>query len=106
MSSKEKNSTKLYKLNAKLTLVILVLVFAFFTSQILVTSRVGTKSTEIDIIRSEKDTLRLENEILKSKIDEAKSIQNFQDIQKKLDLSEKTVQLLNPQEPDNLALSQ
>ncbi len=94
----EKQTYIFLNINKRLWTLIFVLIATFFVAQIFITSQVGTKSAEIDAIRTERDELRLENEILSSQIDEAKSIENIKKASEKFGLSEITVQIL-----DNLA---
>lgn len=93
------------KVNKKLILANIALVTLFFISQILVMSILGTKTQEIDIIRSEKEELRLENEILTSEIDKAKSVTSSQEVKDRYGLVEKNVTFLDVNEFDDLALN-
>lgn len=75
----------------------LIMLISFFVIQILVTATLGTKSQEIDSIRTEKDKLRQQNNILTSQINEAKTIASTKEIQEKYNLQEKGVNFLeNP----------
>ncbi len=89
------NKLDINKINARLFLVVCLIGFGFFGVQILITSQVGTKSTEIEIIRKEKDQLRLENEIIKSKINEARSLTNSKEVIEKYQLQEKPIYSLD-----------
>lgn len=83
--------------NSMLLRACLVLLVAFFIIQMLVTATLGTKSQEIDAIRAEKDKLRLQNDIVTSQINEAKTIAATKEVQEKYNLHEKGVNFLeNP----------
>lgn len=77
----------------------LVMFAIFFLVQVYYTSKVGTKSAEIEQIRIEKDRLRLENEILNSKISEAMSLTKIEEKVKAMGLTQKFAQEL--EEPTN-----
>lgn len=94
------------KINKKLLTINIVLVIAFFGSQILVTSILGTKTQEIDEIRQSKDDLRLQNEILTAQIDKSKTINASQELVDRLKLSTKGVTFLNDNTSDDLAYDQ
>lgn len=94
----EKTSFK--RINKKLILVNAGLIVLFFVSQILVTSILGTKTQEIDVIRNEKENLRLQNEILTSEIDKLKSVASSEEIKDKYNLVEKNVTFLEGEDND------
>ncbi len=89
MKTKKKPIFK--SLNNKLGVLVAVMLVLFFVIQIYATSLIGTKSSEIEQIRIQRDQLRLENEILNSKIDNLKSVANIEEIAKKFNLNPKTV---------------
>lgn len=106
MGKKQEKKKQIFRnLNRKLIVAVLLLIMAFFFSQIYITSLVGTKSGEIESIRIEKDKLRLENEILQSEIDEYKSITNIKKVAERYGLVEKNIQELVQASDDNLAIS-
>ena len=87
------------KINNRMRIAFLVMFAIFFLVQVYYTSKVGTKSAEIEQIRIEKDQLRLENEILNSKISEAMSITKIEEKVKAMGLTQKIAEEL--QEPTN-----
>ena len=87
----DKQKTIFVSLNKKLFALILLCLTAFFFIQIYITSLVGTKSAEVEAVRIEKDQIRLENEILKSRIDENKSIAKLEEFIKVSELKSKAV---------------
>jgi cell division protein FtsL len=101
--SAQKRKISFNRLNKRLFLANSFLLAIFFISQIAVTSIVGTKSSEIENIRTEKDRLRLENEILTAQIDEAKSVDRAKDVISKYDLQEKQVNVLNEGNDESVA---
>jgi hypothetical protein len=102
----QKRKISFNRLNKRLFILFIGLLFTFFISQITITSFLGTKSSEIERIRREKDSLRLENEILTSKIDEAKSLEKASDTISKYQLQEKVVNLLEAGDMNRVAVSQ
>lgn len=92
--------------NNKLTLLIIIVTFVYIAVQVFVTSNVGTKSEEIDHVRTEKAQLRLENEILTSKIDQAKSLEVAKDIRNEFELENKEVHFLVEQNKNDVALNE
>jgi hypothetical protein len=99
----QKRKISFNRLNKRLFIVNGFLLAIFFIGQIAVTSMVGTKSSEIETIRAEKDRLRLENEILTAKIDEAKSVDRAKDVISKYNLQEKQVNVLNEGNDESVA---
>lgn len=93
MNKTEKTNFK--NINKNLIYFNVALIVLFFVSQILVTSILGTKTQEIDNIRNEKETLRLQNEILTSDIDKMKSVASSEEIKEKYNLVEKKVTFLS-----------
>ena len=91
------------KVNKKLVVVNTILLCLFFISQMFVTASLGTKSSEIQDIRSQKADLRLKNEILASEIEAQKAMKNVKDIATKMDLVNKNVTFLD--EPNNQDLA-
>lgn len=79
-------------LNKRLVLFIILLVIVFFVVQFYMTSKIGTSNAAIEQIRNEKNALRLENEILSAKVDEAKSLSNISKTAEELKLEPKNVQ--------------
>lgn len=94
------------KLNSYLSTIIIFLAIAFVGTQVVVTSMVGTKSEEIENVRQEKADLRLQNEILTSKIDGAKSLDNAKDVAQKEGLENKNINFLEKTDGTNVALNQ
>jgi len=94
------------KINKKLLTINIILLVGFFSSQILVTSVLGTKTQEIDEIRQKKDDLRLQNEILTAQIDKSTTINASQELVDRLKLSTKDVTFLNDKTSDDLAYDQ
>jgi len=105
-SNRQNKSISFNKLNSYLGTLIIVLAVLYVGTQVLVTSMVGTKSEEIDNVRQEKAELRLENEILTSKIDGSKSLDNAKDLAQKAGLENKNVNFLEKTEGNNVALNQ
>ncbi len=94
------------RLNRNLVILIIVLACGYFVLQIFVTSIVGTKSEEIDRVRQEEAQLRLENEILTAKIDQAKSLVSTMSFQNSAGLEQKNVNFLQVPDSNNVALQQ
>lgn len=94
------------KVNNRLVGVIIAVALLYVTVQVFVTSNVGTKSEEIDHVRTEKAQLRLENEILTSKIDQAKSLEVAKDIANEVKLENKEVNFLIEQNKNDVALNE
>jgi hypothetical protein len=92
------------RINAKLVLGNALLLVGFFAVNILLASSVGTKSQEIDSIRSEKNELRSQNRILSAEIDRMKSLVEARDIEAKYNLVEKDVTYFEEADFDGLAL--
>jgi len=93
------------KLNKHLTIILVLVLLAYFTIQIGVTSIVGTKGDALDQIRQEKDQLRQENEILSAKIDKAKAITAAANYIKEFDLKSKNIHFLQEPNTNNVALA-
>lgn len=93
------------EINRRLALVCFLLLVIFFISQIAITSVIGTKSSEVETIRVEKDKIRLQNEIITSEINELKSIEKIREIENNVDLRPTTTVQLNKTLLDNVALS-
>lgn len=106
MGKKQEKKKRIFRnLNKKLIASALLLIVAFFFSQIYITSLVGTKSGEIEATRIEKDKLRLENEILQSEIDEYRSTTNIKKVAERYGLVEKSIQELAQAVDENLAFN-
>ncbi|CAG1022569.1 hypothetical protein DOJK_01755 [Patescibacteria group bacterium] len=103
--SEYKSKKDFHKLNRILTILIVALFIVYVGLQMVVTSMVGTKSEEIDNVRAQKAELRLENEILTSKIDGARSLDNAKDLQEKSNLETKNVNFLEKADGSNVALN-
>ena len=97
----EKNNYK--SINSRLIVLNVVLVILFFVTHILITSIVGTKTQEIDLVRYEKQNLRLQNEILTSDIDKSKSVASSEEIKEKYNLVEKKTIFLDGDNFDEIA---
>lgn len=104
-TNRQTKSISFNKLNSYLGTLIIVLAVLYVGTQVVVTSMVGTKSEEIDNVRQEKAELRLENEILTSKIDGAKSLDNAKDLAEKAGLEGKNVNFLEKTDGNNVALN-
>jgi regulator of replication initiation timing len=91
MKQTVKKKTIFKSLNRKLVGLVLITAIVSFGAQIYITAKVGTKTAEIEYIRNEKDRLRLENEILKSKIDKSLSVTNIEESISKYNLEEKQI---------------
>mgnify|MGYP001235121695 CR=1 FL=1 len=105
-NNRQYKSVSFNKLNSYLGTLIIILAVLFVGTQVVVTSMVGTKSEEIDNVRQEKAELRLQNEILTSKIDGSKSLDNAKDIAQKGGLESKNVNFLEKTDGNNVALNQ
>lgn len=101
LQQKKKN---FISINNRLVVLNALLLLAFFASQILITSLVGTKSQEIDQIRSEKNELRSENKIVSAEIDRLKSFAAAEEIINKYHLQAKDVIFLEESDLNGLAL--
>lgn len=75
----------------------------FMSVQIITTYQVGSKSQEVDYIRSEKSRLRQENEFLKSDIQKERSLAGMQDIIERYDLRKADVVVLPANPNENFA---
>ncbi len=91
-------------INKKLFMINIFLLMAFFAVQIIITSRYGTKTQEIDLTRSQKDTVRQENKYLESEIDKAKTYASTKTVIKKYDLVQKTTTFVDDANFDGLAV--
>jgi len=94
------------KLNSYLGYIIIILAILYVGTQVVVTSMVGTKSEEVENVRQEKAELRLQNEILTSKIDGSKSLDNAKDLAQKEGLENKNINFLEKTDGTNVALNQ
>lgn len=63
----------LSKINIRIAVIAVILLISIFGSQVVITSLIGTKSTEVLNIRKEKDNVRLQNELLQSEINKLKA---------------------------------
>jgi hypothetical protein len=90
-------------INRTLVYILLVAFVAYFVTPIILTTLIGTKTFDIDIVRNEQKELRLINEILTSKIDEAKSVAASYEIIEKYGLSEKNITFLQNSNFDEIA---
>lgn len=106
MNNRQIKKISFNKLNSYLGTLIIILAIAYVGTQVVVTSMVGTKSEEIDNVRQEKAELRLENEILTSKIDGSKSLDNAKDLAQKAGLENKNINFLEKTDGTNVALQQ
>lgn len=104
--NREYKNISFSKLNSYLGTIIIFLAIFFVGTQVVVTSMVGTKSEEIENVRQEKADLRLQNEILTSKIDGAKSLDNAKDVAQKEGLENKNINFLEKTDGTNVALNQ
>lgn len=91
-------------INNRLVVLNGLLLVGFFVSQILITSLVGTKSQEIDQIRSEKNELRSENKIISAEVDRLKSFAAAEEIIDRYHLQAKDVTFLEESDLNGLAL--
>ncbi len=98
-----KENTSFKSINKRLILINVGLIVLFFVSQILVTSILGTKTQQIDIIRNKKENVRLLNEILTSEIDKSKSLASSTEVKDKYNLVEKNVTFLEGDSYDEVA---
>lgn len=105
MNNRVEKKRSFSKLNAYLGYLIIILAVVYVATQVLVTSMVGTKSEEIDNVRQEKAELRLQNEILTSKIDGAKSLDFAKDLAQRESLETKNVNFLEENDGTNVALN-
>lgn len=94
----------LSKLNKNLMFLNLTLLIGFFGLQVLITVIIGTKGSEIENLRTQKEEIRLENEIINSKINEMKSLSKIQEIVDSEDLVQKNVIYLDSTDTDDVAL--
>lgn len=92
-------------INKRFIIINCLLLIIFFISQIAITSVIGTKSSEIETIRVEKEKLRLENEILTSDINKEKSIENIKEVADTVNLRPTTTVQLDRTLLDNVALA-
>ncbi|MCA9381041.1 hypothetical protein KC678_02150 [Candidatus Dojkabacteria bacterium] len=86
--------------NKRLFIAVIVTVGAFFTVQMYITSVIGTSNAAIEEIRIERDEIRLENEILRSQIDEKKSTKTLTEVAERYNLSEQYVQKIDSDQND------
>ncbi|GAB4285634.1 MAG: hypothetical protein Kow0081_3520 [Candidatus Dojkabacteria bacterium] len=83
---------KIFKsLNKKLALAILLMLAAFFLVQFYLTASTGASNSSVELIRRERDELRLENEILSAEIDKIQSLPSIDELKSELLLEEKYV---------------
>ncbi|MCA9387210.1 hypothetical protein KC669_04215 [Candidatus Dojkabacteria bacterium] len=92
-NSKKKEIFK--SVNRRLFIAIIVSVGAFFATQMYITSIIGTSNAAIEEIRINRDEIRLENEILRSQIDEKKSTKSLTELAKRYNLTEQQIQKIN-----------
>lgn len=88
---KNKKDISMASINKWLLICNIVLFGLFLSLQIGITSVIGTKSSEIEYIRKQKDDVRLQIEIVQSQIDQAKSYENLEEIVEAQSLVKKTV---------------
>jgi len=100
-----KQEYSLVKINKKLFIVNLILIVAFFISQIAVTHVIGTKAQEVDNTRTSKGQLREENKFLEAEIAKLKSLSAIKDVADKYNLVEKNVTYLDAPNFDSVALN-
>lgn len=105
-SRKEVQNISFFKLNKVLSYSIIGFVCFYILVQVVITASVGTKSEEIFNVRSQKAELRLENEILTSKIDATRSLENSKEFAKTLNLETKNIIFLEENDGKNVALGQ
>lgn len=91
MAQKNKKTISFSVVNKWMLICNIILFASFLSIQIGITSVIGTKSSEIEFIRREKDSVRLEIEILQSEIDEAKSFDNFEEVIEAQSLQQKSI---------------
>lgn len=101
---REKNILK--QLNKKLFYIVVILTVLFFVSQMYFTAVIGTQSGAIELVRQEKEELRLENEILSAEIDEQLSTQELLERAQDLNLTQKGVIELDRANSGTLALTE
>lgn len=106
MNSKVEKKKSVFKsVNKKLVLLIAIGIFMYISMQIYTMSAVGTRSGEIESTRIEKNEIRLENEILESKIDELNSLANIDEVVEEYKLQEKSVNTIPMDSSAELALN-
>lgn len=102
----DKNKTtkniSMASINKWLLICNIVLFGLFLSLQIGITSVIGTKSSEIEYIRKQKDEVRLQIEIVQSQIDDAKSFDNLEEIVNAQSLVKKPVVFID-ESPDKIA---
>lgn len=92
---KTKKNSIFRKVNKRLAVILIIVGGLFFTVQIVVLSRVGTKSQEIEITRSELEEIRRENEKLTAAIDKERSIEEIKSsIEDELLLEKRVIQII------------
>jgi cell division protein FtsL len=101
----QKQKFSFNKLNKYLFFTLIALAIMYVGTQVVVTSMVGTKSEEIENVRQQKADLRLQNEILTSKIDGAKSLEKARELAQKAGLENKNVNFLEKTDGTNVALN-
>ena len=67
------------KIQRHFLVIVVVLIGLIITSQFAILATLGTKGVEIGRIRAEKEQLRVENETIRSEIDEAKTLAQIED---------------------------
>ena len=101
----EKKKLLFKSLNRKLFVSIIFCIVLYLGLQIYTMSVVGTRSGEIERVRIEKNEIRLENEIIESKIREQKSVLSVaDDLKEQYSLQEKVVQEITLDPSNELAL--
>lgn len=92
-------------INKRLGLLIILLLIAFFGAQFYMTSKIGTSNAAIEQIRIEKNSLRLENEILSAKVDESKSLTKIMEAASQLNLEPRNVTEIPAMSGESVAVS-
>ncbi|RMD76694.1 hypothetical protein D6810_03205 [Candidatus Dojkabacteria bacterium] len=87
----------------RLIAVNIVLFSVYILIQVFITSQVGTKSREIDLLRQEKARLRTENEFLKSEIQKESSLSSAMGLVEKYSLEKKDSVILDVSNLDRIA---
>jgi cell division protein FtsB len=90
MNENSKYTFSFSNLNKRLFLILLFVMFVYFVVQIIATA-ISNTYQDISYLRSQKEQLRRENEILVSEIGKAKSYISAQDIIEKYKLEKKNI---------------
>lgn len=104
-NSNNKKKVPFKSVNKRLMILIAIGVFMYICMQIYTMSAVGTRSGEIESTRIEKNEIRLENEILESRIDEYNSLANVDEVVEEYNLQEKSINTIPVDPSSELALN-